>query len=76
MNKRTIKAIHEYDLEKFLESIGLLDNIRTGTIVCARCRKPVTLETFDSIGRFNDKLKTYCNRSDCRQTLEDDNFAG
>ena len=46
MQKMEIKAVHEDDLEKFLERLRLLDKIKNGEIHCAICGDVVTLDNF------------------------------
>ena len=71
MKKRRIRAVHEYDLETFLDSIGILEGITDGEVTCASCGTLISLENFDSIGREQGELRVYCSNPDCRRQMEE-----
>ena len=63
--KRVIRAVHEYDLEEFLESAGLLEDARQGRLRCTLCGEAIGIGT---IGKFVIKgsdIKVVCDRPGC-----------
>jgi len=46
MHTRTITAVHADEVETFLMSIGLLEPMKRGELMCGICGGLVTLENF------------------------------
>lgn len=63
--KMTLRAVYAKDVEKLLESLGMLKEIKNGQLNCFFCNETVTLENFGGIIRKNGRLKTFCNKIDC-----------
>ena len=60
-----VKAVHEADLEKYLESIGILNDILEGKISCRHCKDVITLENFLCMYPFDYELAISCNKPIC-----------
>lgn len=64
-----LKAVHDEDLEKFLDSMGILKKIKDGRMKCATCDGIVTLENFQCIYPENNSIKVCCSSSRCYEKL-------
>lgn len=60
-----IKGVYEKDLDKFLDSLGLLDKINRGEILCHFCRNHINKENFGGIIRLKGVLQVFCDDIDC-----------
>lgn len=63
--KTTINAIHEFDLEGFLDKLGLLENLKNGNMKCGICGDVLTLPTIGAIFMDGDAVKLACNKPHC-----------
>ncbi len=63
--KRTIRAIHESDLEQFLESVNLLEKARQGELKCADCGEKLVLKEIARIRVHESGISVYCYRETC-----------
>jgi len=61
----TIHAVHDDDLEEFLNSIKLLGKFRSGQIKCSLCNETITRENLYSIYPDSGVIKFSCNRPEC-----------
>jgi hypothetical protein len=67
-----IKAIHENNLAKVLEELGVLEALREGTIVCKFCGKKLTQENIQCMYPKNGEIAFCCDDLKCFQkALED-----
>lgn len=64
-----IKAIHSDDMEKYLESLGVLEDIKAGKIVCSICSKQITIDNITCIYPEDKQIKFCCNKSGCYESL-------
>ena len=62
-----IHAIHDDDLENFLNSLGLLNSINNGDLKCKFCNEIITLNSLHSIFPDSGELKLVCNKNQCIQ---------
>jgi len=60
-----VKAIHDSDLERVLERLGLYERLIRGELRCAICGRPLTLENLGGLYRENGEVKLVCNRIEC-----------
>ena len=67
--KVAIKAVHDSDLEKFLERLRLLDKIKEGKIRCSICGEVVTLENFLCVYPEDGQIKVCCNKRECYEQV-------
>jgi hypothetical protein len=61
-----INAIHENELEEFLENIGILEDIKKGKIKCNFCKQIVKLDNFYSVYPKNNRIYVCCEKTQCR----------
>ncbi len=69
MKQGVLKAVHDEDLERFLDSIGYLRKIKAGRMSCATCGNIVTLDNFQCIYPENGGVKVCCSASRCYEKL-------
>lgn len=62
-----LKAVHEAELEKYLNSLGVLDDVRGGKFKCRHCRTTITLENFLCMYPVGDEIAMCCNNPICYQ---------
>jgi hypothetical protein len=65
MEKHTIRAVHEQDLEKLLESLGLTELMIKGELRCGICGSIVNLDNLLCIYPSSDKVKVCCKNQEC-----------
>ncbi len=70
MQNQTVHAIHENDLETFLNNIGLLQKIKAGEIKCFFCGGTITLKNFYCVFPDEGDIKICCDNSSCRLILK------
>ena len=61
----TVKAVHDSDLQKLLQDIGLLDKLICGELICAFCGYSVDLDNLGTIFPYDDDIKVTCDSSKC-----------
>lgn len=67
-----ISAVHERDLKKLLESLGLLEDVEEGRIKCNFCGNEITFDSLQCIYPKNDEIVFCCDDIKCfEQALED-----
>lgn len=74
MNRRNndaeiIKAIHDDQLENFLQSIGVLEEVKLGKCKCKFCGETVTLENLYTVFPESRQVKFSCNSVKCMVKL-------
>lgn len=63
--KVKIKAVHDADLNSFLERLGLLEDMKSGQIRCSFCDCVLTFDDFGGIFNENGELKPFCQKTEC-----------
>lgn len=66
----TIHAVHDDDLEEFLNSIRLWGKFRTGQLKCTFCNETITRENLHSIFPDSGDIKFSCNNPECVLALK------
>lgn len=69
VNSGTLKAVHDNDLETFLDSLGILKKVSEGRIKCAMCGKPVNLENIQCVFPNEGSINVCCSSSGCYEKL-------
>ena len=65
MKKEIIHAVHDYDLEQFLGSLGILESLLEEKIKCAICGKIIKLNNVGRIYPYKGEIKICCNNLAC-----------
>jgi len=66
MQNIEINAIHESELEEFLNNIGILADINKGIIKCVYCGEIITINNFHCVFPSNGEIFTCCESTSCR----------
>lgn len=63
--KVIIKAVHDADLNPFLEKLGLLEDMKNGQLKCSFCNCVLTFDNFGGVYKENGQLKPFCQKTEC-----------
>jgi hypothetical protein len=74
MNKEIIKAVHDQDLEKFLNKLGLWEKLQQGLLKCEICGKTITFNNIQGIYKEKNKIKFVCDTPTCYKKLLEKNI--
>lgn len=69
LQRERVHAIHKRDLKSVLRDIGLLDDLQGGSLSCAVCAKPITLDTLQCLFMEEDQVKLCCDNGKCYQKI-------
>lgn len=70
MDKKNIEAIHEHDLDKFLENLGILEQINNAELLCTSCGIVIKRENLGIVASRDKRIKVACSRIECISKLE------
>jgi hypothetical protein len=65
IQREKLRAVHDNDLEGFLSSIGVLDQIRKGYHHCIVCDTPIAIENLGAVYPKENKINFVCERLSC-----------
>jgi hypothetical protein len=63
--RKELWAVHDSDVEDFLERLGLLNPIKEGKLLCAQCGQVVTLDSFGAAYPDVSEIKVVCDKLEC-----------
>src|SRR5947209_1626794 len=64
-----VKAVHDTDLERVLDRLGILDDVRGCRLKCAVCDQPVCLENLGCIFARAGQVMVTCDQALCVSTI-------
>jgi hypothetical protein len=64
-SRTKIQAVSDDNLEDLLISLGILDELRAGKIMCVECGEKITLETLQLTSMTDGKVIICCNKPEC-----------
>ncbi len=67
--KKNIMAVHDQDLEKILEGLGILDKFKHGELKCNFCKSRITFDNLHSFFPQSGDIKLVCDSSTCFRKL-------
>jgi hypothetical protein len=67
--RQAIKAVHERDLEKVLEDLGLLEHVKSGKAKCDICGDPLNLDNLLCIFPTEGRIGLCCDQPECYQRV-------
>ena len=67
--KEKVRAVHDQDLEKLLDGLGILGKFKHGELQCKFCRGVITFDNLHSIFPQSGDIKFVCDSSKCVRTL-------
>lgn len=65
VQREKLKAVHDDDLEQFLLSIGVLEQIKNGLHCCIVCGTVITIENLGAVYPKDNKINFVCDRLSC-----------
>lgn len=68
-DREVIKAVHDNNLESFLRSLGIYENLIGGKIKCKFCSVIISLENLSSIFPDSGSIKLSCDKPGCINKL-------
>ena len=70
--REKVHAVHKRDLELVLSELGIMEQVESGRVCCAKCGKTVTLEKIQCLFMENNEVKVCCSNMDCyQQSIEE-----
>lgn len=69
--KEKIQAVHDEDLEKVLEGLGILNKFKRGELKCKFCNTTITFGNLHSIFPQSGAIKIVCDNSGCVRELHE-----
>lgn len=66
-----INAIHDDDLNQFLNSIGALKDLKSGKAKCKFCKKAITYENLQTVFPDSGNISFVCNEENCMRRFLD-----
>ncbi len=69
MEKKNLCAIHDDDLSKFLESLGILKKFQAGRLSCFFCKDPVTENNLHAVLPYKKSVRVSCDKPECVKAL-------
>lgn len=62
---RSVKAVHDFKFESFLEHIGVYEQVMKGEKKCKFCMEPVSLKSITSVFAESGDVKFVCDKPAC-----------
>ena len=69
VNRESIAVIQDDDLEALLSALGVLDQMKIGSIPCSHCESPVNLQNLSGWKKFGSQLLFFCDKPQCLLAL-------
>jgi len=69
MEKKTLRAVHDDDLEALLKNLGLHNKFIHGKLKCAFCKGVITLDNLHSLFPDSGAVKLSCTKPECVKQL-------
>lgn len=67
--KEKVRAVHDDDLEKILDGLGILNKFKHGELKCKFCSKTITFTNLHSLFPQSGAIKIVCDDSECVREL-------
>ena len=68
--ERVVRAVHEHDLEAFLESVNLLEEALNNQLECIVCKQPLGIKEISRFIVKGESVLVVCDRPDCLRFME------
>ena len=68
-NRKSVAVIHDDDLEALLSALGVLDQLKIGSLSCAHCGSPVNLQNLSGWKKSGTQLFLFCDKPQCLLAL-------
>ncbi len=70
LQRQRIKAVHDNDLEQWLASLGMLDQVKSGKYHCPFCEREISLENLGAVLPKNGNVLFACDHIRCLGEIE------
>ena len=67
--KEKVQAVHDQDLEKVLDGLGILNKFKSGALKCKFCNNTMNFSNLHSFFPQSGDIKFVCENSDCIREL-------
>lgn len=65
INKNKVKAVHDDDMEKLLDKLGILERVKNKELKCKFCNEVIEIPHIHSLFPESGSIKVVCNGTDC-----------
>lgn len=69
LQREKVHAIHKRDLESILRDLGLFDELLAGSLSCAICGTPITVDTLQCLFMEGNQIRLCCTNLECYQSV-------
>ena len=69
MEREKIYAVHDNDIENYLNELGLLEKVVNNECYCAFCGCSIDLENLGAIVPYEGKIIIICEKSECKLSI-------
>jgi hypothetical protein len=69
MEKKSLCAVHDDDLSKFLESLGILKDFEAGKLTCFFCKDPISEQNLHAVLPYQNAIRVGCDKPECVKAL-------
>lgn len=69
MQSKTLRVVHDDDLDKLLQNLGVYMDFKQGNIKCSFCKNPITYENLHSVYPDSGAVKFCCMDPICVNRL-------
>jgi hypothetical protein len=69
MEKQSLRAVHDDNLEAFLKGLGIYGDFVHNKLFCTFCKDTITWDNLHSIFPDSGAIKCSCSRPDCVKLL-------
>ena len=70
LKKEVVNAVHDDDIEQFLVSLGVFNDVLAGKYKCLICNQPIDIENIGIITTKDNKIKFVCESPSCLLIME------
>lgn len=64
-----LKAVYEDDLESYLKSLGILESVKRGDLLCRFCGNVISFDNLEVIVPEDGEIKLICSNRNCVNQL-------
>lgn len=64
-SRTRVRAVYDSDLKNLIDSLGIRNEIDSGTYACKFCNTPITFENLRAIQKEAGALKFICTKLEC-----------
>lgn len=65
LKRLPVKAVWDSDLRTLLDSLGMLEDLIEGNLLCAKCGTPVDFDNLGALFQYEGDIGVSCDESAC-----------